>query len=130
MSEEVAAWAPQSSMTPTAPAEREGNNVWQMKTTDIIGKGKDFEPPFAPDKGYDYIRDSKGNALIEIRHIENRMKHGYCEGRRILADHICELLNREHNKHQRMCLRDKSKVCNLCHDCDVDVLNPGDKYYR
>ena len=23
-----------------------------------------------------------------------------------------------------MCLRDKTKVCNLCHECDVDVLNP------
>lgn len=24
-----------------------------------------------------------------------------------------------------MCLKDKTKVCNLCHDCDVDVLNPN-----
>lgn len=23
-----------------------------------------------------------------------------------------------------MCLRDKTKICNLCHDCDVYVLNP------
>jgi len=28
-------------------------------------------------------------------------------------------------KPKTMCLRDKSKVCNLCHDCDVYVLNPN-----
>lgn len=22
------------------------------------------------------------------------------------------------------CLRDKNKICNLCHECDVDILNP------
>lgn len=24
-----------------------------------------------------------------------------------------------------MCLRDKTKECNLCHECDVNVLNPS-----
>lgn len=24
-----------------------------------------------------------------------------------------------------MCLRDKTKACSLCHECDVDVLNPN-----
>lgn len=24
-----------------------------------------------------------------------------------------------------MCLRDKTKKCNLCHECDVYVLNPS-----
>lgn len=24
-----------------------------------------------------------------------------------------------------MCLRDKLKECNLCHECDVSVLNPS-----
>lgn len=24
-----------------------------------------------------------------------------------------------------MCLRDKTKKCNLCHECDVSVLNPS-----
>lgn len=24
-----------------------------------------------------------------------------------------------------MCLRDKTKECNLCHECDVSVLNPS-----
>lgn len=23
-------------------------------------------------------------------------------------------------KSKRMCLRDKSKICNLCHECDID----------
>ena len=100
-----------------------------MNINDIIGKGKTFEPPFGPDNGYDYIRDSRGNVLIEIRHIEKRMRHGFCEGRRIIADHICELLNYEHKgRNIEMCVRDKSKVCNLCHDCDIDVLNPGDRF--
>lgn len=27
-------------------------------------------------------------------------------------------------KQKRMCLRDKSKVCDLCHECDIDILNP------
>ena len=25
---------------------------------------------------------------------------------------------------KRMCLRDKSKVCDLCHECDIDISNP------
>lgn len=28
-------------------------------------------------------------------------------------------------KPDSMCIRDKTKVCNLCHDCDVYVLNPN-----
>lgn len=24
-----------------------------------------------------------------------------------------------------MCIRDKTKTCNLCHECDTDVLNPN-----
>lgn len=32
-------------------------------------------------------------------------------------------MNKSKPKH--MCLRDKSKVCNQCHECDVDVLNPS-----
>ena len=28
-------------------------------------------------------------------------------------------------KHKTLCLRDKDKVCNLCHECDVSVLNPS-----
>lgn len=28
-------------------------------------------------------------------------------------------------KPKTICLRDKSKVCNLCHECDVNVLNPS-----
>lgn len=28
-------------------------------------------------------------------------------------------------KPKTMCLRDKSKACNSCHDCDVYVLNPN-----
>jgi hypothetical protein len=24
-----------------------------------------------------------------------------------------------------ICLRDKGKVCNQCHECDVDILNPS-----
>lgn len=27
-------------------------------------------------------------------------------------------------KHKIMCLRNKTKVCDSCHECDVDVLNP------
>lgn len=25
---------------------------------------------------------------------------------------------------KRMCLRDKQKICNLCHKCDIDISNP------
>lgn len=28
-------------------------------------------------------------------------------------------------KAKGMCLRNKSKVCDLCHECYVDVLNPS-----
>lgn len=25
---------------------------------------------------------------------------------------------------KRMCLRDRTKVCNQCHECDIDISNP------
>lgn len=28
------------------------------------------------------------------------------------------------NNKQRTCVLDKSKRCNLCHKCDIDVMNP------
>lgn len=28
-------------------------------------------------------------------------------------------------KTKNMCLKDKTKKCNLCHECDVSVLNPS-----
>ena len=31
----------------------------------------------------------------------------------------------KHNKVKVMCIRDNSKRCNLCHECDVNVLNPN-----
>lgn len=33
-------------------------------------------------------------------------------------------LNRKQSK-KNMCLKNKTKICNLCHDCDVYVLNPN-----
>lgn len=27
-------------------------------------------------------------------------------------------------KKKRMCLRDRTKVCNQCHECDIDISNP------
>lgn len=28
-------------------------------------------------------------------------------------------------RNKNMCIRDRTKVCNLCHECDVYVLNPN-----
>jgi hypothetical protein len=28
-------------------------------------------------------------------------------------------------RNKRMCIEDKTKACNLCHECDVYVLNPN-----
>lgn len=28
-------------------------------------------------------------------------------------------------KSKSMCVKDKTKQCNLCHECDIDVLNPN-----
>lgn len=36
-----------------------------------------------------------------------------------------EWAEKNKEKPKKMCLRDKSKVCNLCHECDVSVLNPS-----
>lgn len=95
-----------------------------MKITDIIGNGKYFEPPFirriATNRKEQEVWDKKGNIVIIMQCCN--------ETEAIMGDHICELLNREHNKYQSMCVRDRSNVCNLCHDCDVDVLNPGDTF--
>ena len=33
--------------------------------------------------------------------------------------------NENKEKPKVVCLRDKAKRCNLCHECDVDVLNPS-----
>lgn len=65
-----------------------------MNINDIIGKGKDFEPPFVrrintPRKEQE-IWDSQNNIVIIMQcstDIEAEIGH-----------HICELLNREHNK--------------------------------
>ena len=88
-----------------------------MNINDIIGKGKDFEPPFRvryPRRDNAQILDGRGKFVAQANDQ--------------IAEYICELLNRKHKgSNQRMCLRDRSKVCNLCHDCDVDVLNPGNR---
>lgn len=44
-------------------------------------------------------------------------------------DHIKAIIRSSINwnyseKAKSMCLKDKTKVCNLCHECDVDVINP------
>lgn len=36
-----------------------------------------------------------------------------------------EWAEKNKEKPKKMCLRDKSNVCNLCHECDVSVLNPS-----
>lgn len=36
-----------------------------------------------------------------------------------------ELVKSRIQRHKSMCINDKTKVCNLCHECDVDVLNPS-----
>lgn len=38
---------------------------------------------------------------------------------------VCGSIDWHYPKGKHMCLRDKSKVCNLCHDCDVCILNPS-----
>ena len=35
-----------------------------------------------------------------------------------------DLIKMKVGKHEKPCLRDKEKICNECHECDVDVLNP------
>ena len=91
-----------------------------MSVNDIIGKGKDFEPPFSLDSNTPlgtWLIDNNGKCVAMFP--QNAEKIAY---------QLCNSLNHEHNNHHRMCLRDKSKVCDLCHDCDIDVLNPGDKF--
>lgn len=101
-----------------------------MNINDIIGKGKDFEPPFKVEHGDNYynpvVKDSRGYVIACIW--GDAYKDTTPQKANTIADHLCELLNRKHKgSNQRMCLRDRSKVCNLCHDCDVDVLNPGNR---
>lgn len=36
-----------------------------------------------------------------------------------------EWLEKNKEESKVMCLKDKNKVCNLCHECDVDVMNPS-----
>lgn len=34
--------------------------------------------------------------------------------------HSLLLFEPKKKKHKRMCIMDRSKVCNLCHECDID----------
>ena len=102
-----------------------------MDINDIIGKGKDFEPPFKVEHGDRHcnpvVKDSRGYVIACIW--GDAYKDVTPEKADIITDYICELLNREHKgRNIEMCVRDRSKVCNLCHDCDIDVSNPGDKF--
>jgi len=36
-----------------------------------------------------------------------------------------EWAKKEKVKSKSKCLRHKTKVCNLCHECDIDVINPS-----
>lgn len=36
-----------------------------------------------------------------------------------------EWAEKNKEKPKAMCLRDKTKICDLCHECDVYVLNPN-----
>ena len=38
---------------------------------------------------------------------------------------ICSSIDWFYPEKKSMCHKDKTKVCNLCHKCDVDVLNPN-----
>lgn len=64
-----------------------------MEISDIIGKGKAFEPPF---KFYDKcIRDNQGLIVINFDSPNCYYEDAWnkiC----IFADHICDLLNKEH----------------------------------
>lgn len=39
-------------------------------------------------------------------------------------DRAYALGKQKQKKPKQMCLRDRSKVCNLCHECDIDISNP------
>ena len=58
-----------------------------MEETDIIGKGKYFEPPFKvrfPRRSFARVIDSQEKIVAEC-------------GNDDMAEYICNLLNREHN---------------------------------
>lgn len=42
-----------------------------------------------------------------------------------LVEHLLKTNRNYLEKAKMMCLKDKTKVCNLCHECDVSVLNPN-----
>lgn len=60
-----------------------------MNINDIIGKGKDFEPPFSIDSDTPlgtWLIDNKGKCVAMFP--QNAAKIAY---------HLCNFLNREHN---------------------------------
>lgn len=64
------------------------------KITDIIGKGKDFEPPFHTDRMGFGIYDSNGAVVFTTGTYGTRSESDFV----LLIEHICELLNWEHHK--------------------------------
>lgn len=54
------------------------------------------------------------------------MGYGY-ESKHLIEAFIAGFGYANENKKlsKQTCLRDKNKICNLCHECDVDILNPS-----
>lgn len=58
--------------------------------------------------------------------LEDYCRNHYCIFR--YSQELTDMLNGKKSK--RMCLRDKSKVCNLCHECDIDSDEWASRYIR
>ena len=68
---------------------------------------------------------TKEQAIEVLSKVLGGWGHG-CDADYILAK-FEEKLDKLNNKPRKknMCLKNKTKICNLCHECDVDVLNPS-----
>lgn len=65
----------------------------ETKITDIIGKGRYFIPPFHTDRMGFGIYDSNEAVVFTTGTYGTRSESDFV----LLIEHICELLNREHN---------------------------------
>lgn len=73
-------------------------------------------------KDYDglHLENAKSKVqerIVTLEYLFN--KHNLTPDTEYTNAHPCK-----ESESKRMCLRHETKVCNLCHKCDIEILNP------
>lgn len=83
--------------------------------TSPIGSDFDFSSKWKPICNFDTFEAMAGDFYKMTKKYHTGTSKLYC---------VNFGPNVKTGKSRRMCIKDRSKICLLCHECDVDVLNP------